>query len=406
MLSVDEALQRVVEHAGVQPIVRVPLSEATGLVLAEPAVADLDSPPFTKALMDGFAVRNEDLAGGKAELRIVGEITAGNRADRPLQPGTAYRIMTGAPMPEGAQAVVMVERSSVRDNRVTLDDQRFRPGQNVMLQGREMTKGQTVLEAGVVIGPAEAGMLATVGCARPRVYRRPRVALLSTGDEIITPDQTPSASQIRNSNGSTLTSLVLASGAEVVDLGIARDDPAVIQRRVTQGLECDFLLLTGGVSAGARDFVPQALADAGVRQVFHKVDLKPGKPVWFGEHDNGLVFGLPGNPVSVLVCFELFVRTALRARQSIAPAIAVQPTARLKADFTYPTDRETFHPAKLYWESEGLWVEPVSWFGSPDLRALTAANALLRCPVSADGKHPRGSLMTVVPLTRPQSILD
>lgn len=401
MLSVDEALQKVVQSAGRQPVVRAPLDQATGLVLAEAVVSDLDSPPFTKSLMDGFAVRSVDLAGGEAQLRILGEVTAGKAADRPVEAGSAYQIMTGAPLPPGADSVVMIERAEIHDNTVTLRDPSFRPGQNVMRQGRELQRGQVVLEPGVLLGSPEIGLLATVGCTRPNVYQRPKIALLSTGDEIVPPDRLPNSNQIRNSNGSTLWSLATCCGCEVVDLGIVQDDPNEIRRRVSQGLQCDLLLLTGGVSAGTRDYVPQVLAEAGVRQVFHQVALKPGKPVWFGVHDGGLVFGLPGNPVSVLVCFELFVRTALRARQNFSSPLPAWVQAKLAEDFAYPTRRETFHPAKLSLRADGLWVSPTAWFGSPDLRALTEANALLRCPATDLPRHAAGAAMTLLPLTRP-----
>lgn len=394
MLTVNEALQLVIEHAGRQPVVRVPLDQAVGLVLAEDVVSDIDSPPFTKSLMDGYAVRAEDVHHGSATLQVLGEITAGTRAEKAVGPGETYRIMTGAPIPPGADSVVMIERTQENGSAVKIDDPDFRPGQNIMEKGLELRQGQTVLQAGTLVQPAVAGLLGTVGYARPSVYRRPKIAILSTGDEVIAPEMKPASGQIRNSNATTLWGLASAVGADVLDLGIARDDLKVLERKVVQGLAADVLLLTGGVSAGTKDFVPSVLAGQGVQSVFHKVAFKPGKPVWFGKTRTGLVFGLPGNPVSVLVCFELFVKTALRARQGLEHPLPNACQALLAQDFPYPTKRETFHPARVVIEQGTLKVAPVQWHGSPDLKALTAANALLRCPVNQE-IYKAGDIMDV-----------
>ncbi|MFO0945586.1 MAG: gephyrin-like molybdotransferase Glp [Planctomycetota bacterium] len=400
MLQVPEALDLIVQHAGRQPVVESSLEEAAGLVLAQAVVADLDSPPFAKALMDGFAVRNADLRNGQARLRIQGEIPAGARADRPTEPGGTYQIMTGAPLPEGADAVVMVERSRIVDPQwVELVDDQFQPGQNVMPRALEMKKGETVLDPGHLLGAPELGLLATVGCSRPKVYRRPTIAVLSTGDELVPPNVKPGESQIRNSNESTLLALAKRSGANVVSLGIARDNLEEITEKIGQGLAGDILLLSGGVSAGKRDLVPGALARHGVDQVFHKVEFKPGKPVWFGKHERGLVFGLPGNPVSVLVCFELFVRTALRARQQRQAPFPPEIPATLAVDFKYRSQRLTYHPAQLTFASRGPSVVPVDWHGSPDLRALVAANSLLVIPPLDHGLS-KGTPVQVLPFSR------
>jgi molybdopterin molybdotransferase len=397
--TVTEALQLVVAHSGRQPTTQIDLAEALGLVLASPVVADVDSPPFAKSLVDGYAVRNVDLASGRAELLAVGTLAAGTVADRPLVPGTTYRIMTGAPMPQGADAVVMLERSRVEPTGcVIFDDPQFRANQNVMSQAREFARGMTVLDAGHCLGPAEIGLLAAVGVIRPTVYARPRLAIISTGNELIPPDRAPGSGQIRNSNASTLTALALAAGATVDDLGIVIDDESEIARTVARGLEYDVLVLTGGVSMGDHDLVPGVLRRQGVEQIFHKVDLKPGKPVWFGRHSRGLVFGLPGNPVSVLVCFELFVRTALRTRQGRADPLPTELPARLRTAFNISTARTCYHPARYYGDGSTLEVEPVEWAGSPDLRSVTKANCLLIAPTGG-GPFPAGSVMRVLPLS-------
>lgn len=302
-------------------------------------------------------------------------------------------------MPPGADAVVMVERSRIEDDLVLLEDDQFQTGQNVMPQGLEIRLGETVLELGTLLGPPEIGLLATVGKALPKVYQRPRIAILSTGDELVPPGEKLGPGQIRNSNESTIAALAARAGAEVSCLGIARDNEDDLSAKVAAGLSHDLLLLSGGVSAGKRDLVPSVLASHGVETVFHKVELKPGKPVWFGKHPGGLVFGLPGNPVSVLVCFELFVRTALRARQGRGDPLPPEIDAKLKVDFPYKTKRHTYHPARVTLGADGYEVEPVTWLGSPDLRALVQANALLICPIGSAG-HEKGAIMKVLPLPR------
>lgn len=399
MLSVAEALERIVAHAGRQRTVRCSLREALGLVLAEPVASDLDSPPFDKSLMDGFAVRNADMSAGTAELALLGEIAAGMVVDRPLEPGGTYQIMTGAALPPGAEAVVVVEKSHAEGGRIFLEDPGFKPGQNVMRRGEEMKRDQVVLEPGALIGPPEVGLLAAVGRTEPLVHARPTVAVLSTGDEIVPPAQKPGPGQIRNSNESTLLALSARDGMPATSLGIVKDDEAELSERIEEGLKFDLLLLTGGVSAGKRDLVPATLGRHGVQKVLHHVAFKPGKPIWFGIHQGGLVFGLPGNPVSVLVCYELFVRTALRARQGRQQPLPIERPANLAVDFHYPTGRPTYHPARVEVRDGRTLLEPVDWFGSPDLRALSAANALVVLPA---GNEPMkaGRPVSYLPLAR------
>jgi molybdopterin molybdotransferase len=399
MLTVEEALDRIVAEAGEQPVLAVDLPLALDLVLAEPVVADADSPPFDKSLMDGYAVRTADLPGGKGRLRRVGEILAGQTPAAPVREGEAVQIMTGAPTPPGADAVVMVERTRLDADLVEFDDPDLHVGQFIMPRGREYSRGETVLEPGARIGPAEMGLLAAVGCVRPKVHRRPTVAIVSTGDEIVPPDQTPGPGQIRNANESTLAALAERAGAVVRRLGVAGDDAQALMEKIGEGLKSDVLLLSGGVSAGKRDLAPGVLADLGVRTVFHGVAFKPGKPLYFGRKDHTLVFGLPGNPVSVLCCFEVFVQTALRARRRSPdprPHLAPLPLA---ADFRYATRRPTYHPAKVSIGPVGLVVAPVSWYGSPDLRALTKANALVVFP-SGEGNYRAGDALATLLLDR------
>ncbi len=398
MLSVSEALALVLQHA--RPLAPTSAAlgpEALGLILAEDVASDLDMPPYDKAMMDGYAICAADLAAGHAVLGIIEEVTAGKVPQLPLGPGQATRIMTGAPIPAGADAVIPVERTkALAADQVQLDDAPPTPGHNILYRGREMRCGDRVLSAGAVLRPAEFGLLATVGRTAALVHPRPRVALLSTGDEVVEPAQTPGPGQIRNSNTPMLVAQTARAGAVPLALGIARDRLDSLRPLISEGLKADVLVLSGGVSAGKFDLVPGVLQELGVVPHFHKVEMKPGKPVFFGTHAGGLVFGLPGNPVSSLVCFELFVRPALRRLQGHADPGPRMVPLPLAEDFAYRTDRPTYYPAKLELHADGWRVRPVPWFGSADLRALCGTDALLLFPVG-DHKHRAGQTFPVLP---------
>jgi molybdopterin molybdotransferase len=399
MLPVSEAQTIVLRHARPLPPQEVPLGpSALGLVLAEDVASDLDMPPYDKAMMDGYAVRAADLPAGRGALQVVEEVTAGQTPRRPVGPGEATRIMTGAPVPEGADAVVMVERTRpCDDGRVVVEDATVRPGQNIMSRGLEMRRGDVVLAAGARLRPQELGVLATVGRIAVRAHPAPRLAVLSTGDEVVEAPEVPGPGQIRNGNGPMLLAQAARGGAVPRSLGTARDRPDSLRPLVAEGLRADVLVLSGGVSAGNLDLVPDILRELGVEAHFHKVEMKPGKPVFFGTREGTLVFGLPGNPVSSFVCFELFVRPALRrlrGRADPGPALVRLPLAE---DFAYRTDRPTYYPARLEAGPEGWQVRPVPWLGSPDLRALTRADALVVFP-PGDHRHRRGERYDVLPV--------
>ena len=401
MLSVAEAQAIILKAVRPLPAETVPLAPAAlGLRLAEDVASDLDSPPFDKALMDGYAVRCADLPNGRGELAVVEEITAGQTPRHALGPGQAARIMTGAPVPPGADAVVVVERTRLLDERrVLVEDRPPAPGQNVLPRGREMRRGEAVLEAGALLRPQEFGLLANVGRTAVRAVPAPRVAVLSTGDEVVEPACVPGPGQIRNSNGPMLLAQAARAGAIAHFLGIARDRVEELRELLGRGLSADVLVLSGGVSAGKLDLVPGVLAELGVRPHFHKVAMKPGKPVFFGTRPRAggdtMVFGLPGNPVSGLACFELFVRPALRALRGDPEPGPQLLKAGLAEDFLYRTDRPTYHPALLEFGERGWRVRPVPWFGSADLRGLAAANALALLP-AGDHHHRAGEELSVL----------
>jgi molybdopterin molybdotransferase len=405
MLSVAEALEKVLGQCRPLPPLRLPVShESLGRVLAEEVRSDLDVPPFDKALMDGYAVRSADLASGKATVRVIEEITAGRKPKLPLAAGQASRIMTGAPTPAGADAVVMIERTKLLDaGHVAIESTAF-PGMNLLSRGREMAAGEVVLRAGAVLRPQEIGVLATLGRAEALLVPSPRVAVLATGDELVDPPAAPGPGQIRNSNAPMLLAQAARAGGIPRPLGIGRDDLGSLRALVLNGLETsEILALSGGVSAGKLDLVPQVLQEAGVTAHFHKIHLKPGKPLFFGTAGGPghkrLVFGLPGNPVSSFVCFELFLRPAIRALAGLTDVELPRVRARFTEAFANDSDRPTYHPGALDAGERAAGfipagtspaarqpsgssprVIPVPWFGSADLRAFLQANALLALP--------------------------
>ncbi|MBL8830283.1 MAG: molybdopterin molybdotransferase MoeA [Planctomycetaceae bacterium] len=420
MLTVEQALQLVIENTRPLPRVEVPLLEALGRVLAEDVASDIDSPPYDKSVVDGYAVQTADFVDGRAELVFLEEITAGMVPTQRVESGTTTRIMTGAPIPAGADGVVMVERSTIVETggviRIQLVEPKIKSGQNIIRQGSSMRRGETILskKSPQPITPVAIGVLAEIGRTKVRVVPQPSVAILATGNELVPPGTTPGPGQIRNSNESMLAALTIQAGGTPRLLGVARDERDELRQKISAGLDADILLLSGGVSAGVLDLVPGVLRELGVVEVFHKVSLKPGKPLWFGVLDHGerrtLVFGLPGNPVSTFVCFRLFVDAALQYlirgyETASLPAHALQPQlpARLGTDFNHRGDRPTYHPAR-YQEannSNGEWgqdiVTPLAWKGSGDLRTLLDADALIVFP-PGDKQYAKGDAISYLPL--------
>ncbi len=401
MLSVEEALQQIWEHGWTLPVVSTPATQALGLTLAEDIASDIDSPPYDKAMMDGYALVAADLESGAANLQLLEEITAGKTPSHTVRPGYTSRIMTGAPIPPGADAVVMIERSQLDpdDPRRVHLEACVAPGANILKQATALRQGATVLPAGTLIRPIEIGILAEVGRDTIPVTARPRITVLSTGDELVPAHVRPAAGQIRNSNGPMLEALAAETGATAVNLGVARDDRDHLASLVSDGLEADILILSGGVSAGTLDLVPAVLAAHGVEQVFHKVHMKPGKPVWFGRRitpdRQTLVFGLPGNPVSSLVGFHLFVRHALARLTGRPQRSPFELGYQLTEAFTNRGDRPVFFPARVSrQELDAPQIAPLDWKGSADLATLGQANALAY--FAAGGEYEAGQFIAAV----------
>jgi molybdopterin molybdotransferase len=344
---------------------------ARGRVLAEALTADRDYPAVPRSVRDGFAARSADLPG---MLQVIGEVRAGERFAGEVGPGQAVEIMTGAPLPQGADAVVMIEHVRREEDRVQVSQSAL-PGQFINPQGCEAAAGSLLLEAGKRLDFADVAMLAAAGRARVPVYERPRVAILATGDEIVPVTETPREFQIRNSNVYSLAAQVERAGGAPEILPVARDEIDHTRALVAQGLTADLLLLSGGVSAGKYDLVEQVLAGLGAEFFFDRVLIQPGQPLVFGRAAGTFFFGLPGNPSSTMVTFEVFARAAVELLAGQEEVWLPTPLARLTRDFRQKPGLTRFLPARL--SADGSDVTPVDWHGSGDVPALTRANAFL-----------------------------
>jgi molybdopterin molybdotransferase len=355
-------------------------------------------------MVDGFAVRAADLAGATAEhpveLRVVATIPAGDPGERTVGPGEAARIMTGAPLPPGADAVVMLEWTSWSEDRVRVERETD-AGAAVRRPGEDVDRGEIVLEAGRTLGPAALGVLASVGCARPAVYPRPQVAVLVTGDELLGIDEPLAPGRIRSSNDWTLAGLVREAGGIALELGIAPDDEDELASRIAAGGTADVLLTSGGVSVGDRDRVPAILEAAGFEKIFWRVMASPGKPLLFGRLGKTLVFGLPGNPVSSMVAFENFVRPTLRRLQGDPRPERDRMRARVRGELAGPEDRRHF--ARVIWSRgrRGPVVREVGPHGSGNLRSMARANGLAVLPEGV-ARRDEGDEVEVMVLGRPE----
>jgi molybdopterin molybdotransferase len=400
ILSFEQARALVEEHASsLRPKGRELLGilEAQGRVLAEPIHADRDFPPFPRATRDGYAIRAADLEKFPADFQIIGEIKAGGTAS-PLsvESGQAAAIMTGAPVPDGADAVVMIEHTSRSGDRAHVT-RRVAADENVVAVGAEAKRGDKLLAPGVRIGYAEIAVAASVGRSRVLVQAKPRIAVLSTGDEVVDIDVPPGLNQIRNSNTYSLAAQIQAAGGEAVVLPIAPDEAIRLRELLTEGLESDLLLIAGGVSMGKYDLVEQSLADIKAEFLFTGAQIQPGKPVVFGRLACGALcgasasareapgehkyfFGLPGNPISTMVTFELFAKPILEALAGISSRKLRFTHAKLKSEIHTKTGLKRFLPALLSGEFERSEVELVRWQGSGDIASAARANCYAVIP--------------------------
>ena len=380
MLTVEEALDAILSSVSRLGSERVDVVTSLGRVLAESIVSRRVIPPWDNSSMDGYAVRADDTTSGSVALSLVGRVAAGELAAVSIEAGQAMRIFTGAPMPPGADSVVPQEDVETNDGRVHVRGP-ITKGAYVRPRGEDLQQGETVLEEGHVIGPAEVGMLATLGVSQVRVYRRPRVAILSTGDEIADLGTEPSASQIPNTNTYSLMAQVIEAGGEPVALGVARDNLAEIAERVRAGRSADVLVSSAGVSVGEADFVKDALTQAGAQLKLWRVSMRPGKPITFGLLEGRPVFGLPGNPVSAMVTFELFVRPVLRAMEGHRRVQRLRIRARALADIPNPGHRRGYLRVTLTPDGKGGYGARLTGEqGSAILRSMVLADGLAVVP--------------------------
>ncbi len=386
MLSYEQARNKVIEEVGKRKGPRatavVSVWEALGLVLAQEVKTDREYPPFNRSTRDGYAVRAKEAVPG-AQLKRVGEIKAGDTVREALAAGTCLQIMTGAAVPAGADAVVMIEHTS-REGDIVRFDRAAQPGQNIVPRGSEAASAQTVLTPGLRLGYAELALAAQVGAVRLQCAQRPRLAILSTGDEVVLTDEMPGPFQIRNSNSVSLAAQVRIAGGEPVVLGNAADRIEDLGEKVERGLKEDALVLSGGVSMGKYDLVESALKAMGAEFFFDAVAIRPGKPAVFGMCQGKPVFGLPGNPVSTMVTFELFVAPAIDLLSGAEARALPLLEARLAEAMKEKLGLAHFLPARVEWRERVPEVKPLRWQGSGDIAALAKANCFLLVPADRE----------------------
>ncbi|MEZ6084840.1 MAG: molybdopterin molybdotransferase MoeA [Phycisphaerae bacterium] len=400
LISIAEAQRIVLDHVAIAPTVSMELVPALGLTLAEDIACDIDMPPFDKAMMDGFAIRSADTAQAGATLKVIDHLAAGGKASKSVGSGEASRINTGAPIPEGTDAVVRIEDTKWSEDGGAIDVLIAAiKGMNVCDRANYLKSGAVVLKKGTKLGPAQIAVAAAAGAANVNVYRRPVFAVLATGNELVDAGKKPTGAQIRNSNSPMLAALLSDDGVNVVSLGIAMDDLASLTKSIEYGLECDGLCITGGVSMGAFDFVPDVLAQCGVQVHFHKMSSKPGKPTLFGTTEKGTcVFGLPGNPVSAMVGYWMLVRPAFAAMQGRPDELPKFVEATLVGSQEPAGDRDSFWPARIDPDQSGrLTACALSWHGSGDPFGMGMANGWIvkpaGSPAASDGDRVRVVLL-------------
>ena len=405
-LAAADAARRILAEVQRQPALRIPLDDALDGVLAEDVVSPIDIPAWANSAMDGYAARGADVHGASSErpvrLRVVEHIPAGAFPTRGLGPGETARIFTGAPLPEGADCVIRQEDTDLGSETVTIVHDRD-VGANVRPAGEDVRRGATALLAGMPLGPAPLGMLASLAVAHPLVYRRPRVAILASGDEIVDVDQPEailSGRKIASSNTHALVALVRRAGGEPVNLGIARDTPESLREHLGRALDCDLLVTSAGISVGEHDYVRQVLDELGAEQRFWRLRMRPGAPVGFGLVGDTPWVGLPGNPVSTMVTFELFVRPAIRKMCGHALPFRRAVPVRTIEPITLKPRLQHFLRAVVRHAPEGAVARLTGPQGSSLLSSMVLANALLIVP-EGQFETPAGAALPAMLLDDP-----
>ena len=396
MISVDTAIKIITDVVEPLPAKTAPFESILGLCLAQDVQSDIDMPPFDRSAMDGYAVIAEDTSLAPVELTMIEDIAAGHLPTKKVLRGQASKIMTGAAVPAGADAVGKVEETEdlPSNNRAKIL-RAIDKGRNISKMGEDMKAGQIVLRKGMFIRPQEIGILATVGKARVEVFPTPTVGIISTGTELVDVESSPSAAQIRNSNGYSLAAQARRLKADVELLGTVKDTKDEISRIIGSGLQKDILILSGGVSMGEYDLVGDVMKDLNTQIYFEKVALRPGKPVIFGKKDKTFIFALPGNPVASFVTFELFIYPAIRKMMGFTTYHRTIFKASLETEILIKRKRREYRPAFLRMQNNAWVVAPVEWHGSADLLSTTRANCLLIVREDAE-KLSVGQLVDVI----------
>jgi molybdopterin molybdotransferase len=385
MIDINEALNLVLRNLPGRRTEIVRFDTALGCILAEDLIATSNLPPFRRSAKDGYAVRASDVQEVPVELIIVGESRAGNKSASFLHKGEAIAIMTGAVVPEGADAIQMIEytEKSADGSRVTIKAS-VKPGEDIAPIGADVKLGKIAIEAGRMIGPVEIAVMASFGYRSVKVWRKPSVAILATGNELVGVDETPAEMQIRNSNTYSISSQLRLMGWKATHLGIARDEIRDLRKKIKLGLKKDVLIITGGVSMGKYDLVKDVFRDLGLEVLFSKVAMKPGKPTVFARLGDKLIFGLPGNPVSSFMAFENFVRPALEKLAGQDKPGLFKIRGELQRELKQNPGRTSFLPAWATWSEDKWRIEPLKWKGSPDIFRFSRANAAIIFPADCD----------------------
>ncbi|MEZ5405241.1 MAG: molybdopterin molybdotransferase MoeA [Verrucomicrobiia bacterium] len=394
MLTVQEAQSQILQSLIPLATKTIALTEAENRVLAAPIFANEDFPPFARSAVDGYAVTAEEVPG----TFIISEIIhAGQSPKQPLTPGTCARIFTGAPLPQGANSIVMQEEVNAEANQVKISQ--AHPQMNIRPKGEDYKKGDCLLKKGTPLHAAQLAIAASVGQTHLSVFRQPRIAILSTGDELVPPDAIPAPYQIRDANTLLLKNLIKKSGGELLSSHLLPDDYSQLQTHLQQALtaKADLILFSGGASVGEKDFTKKLLQENGFHLHFEQINMRPGKPLIFATRDNISAFGIPGNPVSLLVCFYLFIQLAIQKMQGIEAKIHFLHSS-LGKNFDYsPNLRETYWPARCETTEQGAELFPLAWKGSGHIASFAYANALIRIP-SGTGPFSKGQPLFWLPL--------
>ncbi len=397
MISVDEALDRILSNCAVLNTENIAITASLGRVLAQDIASRRTQPPRDVSAMDGYAVRAEDIAVLPASVRLVGQAPAGGAYEGTVGSGEAVRIFTGGPVPAGADAIVLQEDTDVDGDVISVHEVAI-PEQHIRQAGIDFSEGDVLLKKGRKLSPADVGLLASMNWPEVPVTRQPKIALMATGDELVRPGEGIGPNQIVSSNAYALAALIETHGGVAIDLGIARDDEEAIQQLASEGSAADVLVTMGGASVGDHDLVQSALADIGLEVDFWKIAMRPGKPLIFGRLGESLMLGLPGNPVSSMVCAILYLVPMIRAMLGIDPASPPPVVARLGADIGANKSRQDYIRAQLVPGEDGVPV--VSAFSLQDssvLRLFAHAGALIVRPPDAPAA-PKGALVQIIPL--------